>query len=140
MSKGTNKLAYVHTFTDRHGEVRRYFRKGSKRAPLPGKPGSAEFRGAYRAALKEPAPSQEFKPPPRFANHQEELKFWNQVMDMEMMTLSSNSHEADNASSMVDKKLAEIGLTRTDWPQRCRRYFDYRGHCSYEQTVADRAP
>jgi hypothetical protein len=42
MSQGTNKLAYVHSFKDRHGKVRRYFRKDGKRTPLPGKPGSAE--------------------------------------------------------------------------------------------------
>jgi len=53
------KLEYVHTFTDRHGKVRRYFRKpGCKRIPLPGSPGSPEFMQAYQAALAgETAPS-----------------------------------------------------------------------------------
>ena len=45
------KLAYVHEFIDRHGHVRRYFRRpGFKRIPLPGPPGSAGFMAAYQAA------------------------------------------------------------------------------------------
>jgi integrase len=47
------KLAYVHEFCDRHGIVRRYFRRpGFKQLPLPGLPGSAEFMAAYQAALE----------------------------------------------------------------------------------------
>jgi integrase len=50
------RLPYVNTNTDRHGTVRRYFRKrGCKPVALPGTPGSAEFMDAYRAALGEPA-------------------------------------------------------------------------------------
>lgn len=46
------KLDYVHQFTDRHGKVRRYFRRpGFKRVALPGLPGSPEFMAAYEAAL-----------------------------------------------------------------------------------------
>jgi hypothetical protein len=46
------RLAYVQEFTDRHGIVRRYFRKaGCKRVMLPGAPGSDEFLAAYSAAL-----------------------------------------------------------------------------------------
>jgi integrase len=46
------KLQYVHEFMDRHGKVRRYFRRpGFKQAPLPGLPGSAEFMAAYQQAL-----------------------------------------------------------------------------------------
>lgn len=46
------KLRYVHEFRDRHGKVRRYFRRpGHKQAPLPGLPGSDEFMAAYRQAL-----------------------------------------------------------------------------------------
>lgn len=44
------KLDYVHEYRDRHGRVRRYFRKGGRRIPLPGAPGSAEFMRAYAAA------------------------------------------------------------------------------------------
>lgn len=45
-------LHYVHEFKDRHGKVRRYFRRpGFKRLPLPGLPGSEEFMTAYQAAL-----------------------------------------------------------------------------------------
>lgn len=46
------RLQFVHEFTDRHGKMRRYFRRpGFKRVPLPGLPGSAEFMAAYQAAL-----------------------------------------------------------------------------------------
>jgi integrase len=46
------KLVYVHEFIDRHGHVRRYFRRpGFKQIPLPGLPGSSEFMAAYQAAL-----------------------------------------------------------------------------------------
>lgn len=46
------KLDYIHEFTDRHGKVRRYFRRpGFKQVPLPGRPGSEEFTRAYEAAL-----------------------------------------------------------------------------------------
>jgi len=46
-------LAYVKTYRDRHGKVRRYFRRpGFKAIALPGLPGSAEFMEAYRVALE----------------------------------------------------------------------------------------
>ena len=45
------RLKYVHEFRDRFGKLRRYFRRGDARAPLPGIPGSDEFMEAYRAAL-----------------------------------------------------------------------------------------
>ena len=46
------KLDYIHEFVDRHGKVRRYFRRpGYKRIPLAGVPGSDEFMTAYQLAL-----------------------------------------------------------------------------------------
>jgi hypothetical protein len=46
------RLKYVHEFRDRHGKVRRYFRRpGLKKIALPGLPGSDEFMAAYQAAL-----------------------------------------------------------------------------------------
>jgi integrase len=46
------RLEYVHEYRDRHGKLRRYFRRrGFKRIPLPGMPGSPEFMEAYQAAL-----------------------------------------------------------------------------------------
>jgi integrase len=46
------KLDYVHEYRDRHGKLRRYFRKpGFKRIALPGTPGSDEFMTAYQLAL-----------------------------------------------------------------------------------------
>jgi integrase len=47
------RLPYTHEFVDRHGRVRRYFRRHDKRIPLPGAPGSVEFMEAYQAALAE---------------------------------------------------------------------------------------
>jgi integrase len=46
------RLQFVNAFRDRHGKVRRYWRRpGCKAVPLPGLPGSAEFMAAYQAAL-----------------------------------------------------------------------------------------
>ena len=46
------RLKYVNEYRDRHGRVRRYFRRsGYAKTPLPGLPGSAEFMAAYQAAL-----------------------------------------------------------------------------------------
>jgi integrase len=46
------KLNFIHEFRDRHGKIRRYFRRpGYKRIPLPGAPGSEEFMTAYQIAL-----------------------------------------------------------------------------------------
>jgi integrase len=46
------KLDYVHEYRDRHGKLRRYFRRpGFKRIALPGLPGSDEFMAAYQLAL-----------------------------------------------------------------------------------------
>jgi integrase len=46
------KLKYVNEYRDRHGKVRRYFRRpGCRAIPLPGLPGSIEFMSAYEAAL-----------------------------------------------------------------------------------------
>jgi integrase len=48
----TVDLPYVQRFKDRHGRVRHYYRRrGAKRLPLPGLPGSAEFMAAYAEAL-----------------------------------------------------------------------------------------
>jgi integrase len=54
------KLDFVNEFVDRHGKMRRYFRRrGHKKVPLPGLPGSAEFMAAYQAALGMAAPRRE---------------------------------------------------------------------------------
>jgi integrase len=46
------KLDYIHEYRDRHGKLRRYFRRpGFQRVPLPGLPGSDEFMAAYQLAL-----------------------------------------------------------------------------------------
>jgi hypothetical protein len=46
------KLRYVNEYRDRHGKIRRYFRRrGGRSIPLPGLPGSIEFMSAYQEAL-----------------------------------------------------------------------------------------
>lgn len=46
------RLPYVQEYRDRHGKMRRYFRRpGLKRVTLPGTPGSPQFIGAYKSAL-----------------------------------------------------------------------------------------
>jgi integrase len=49
-------LEYVNSFIDRHGHKRHYFRKGGKRYPIPGAPGTAVFAEAYDKLLTEHAP------------------------------------------------------------------------------------
>src|ERR1700682_6658793 len=47
------RLSHIHEFRDRHGKIRRYFRRsGFPRAALPGRPGSAEFMAAYNLAVQ----------------------------------------------------------------------------------------
>jgi integrase len=54
------RLRFVNEYLDRHGKIRRYFRRpGSRSVKLPGLPGSIEFMAAYQAALAVVAP-----PPP----------------------------------------------------------------------------
>ena len=45
-------MPYIQKFRDRHGTWRHYFRRGGRRAKLPGEPGSKEFMAAYEKALK----------------------------------------------------------------------------------------
>jgi integrase len=45
------RLRYVNEYVDRTGKLRRYFRRGSTRGPLPGDVGSPEFMAAYQAML-----------------------------------------------------------------------------------------
>lgn len=63
------KLKYIHQIRDRHGHLRRYFRRGDTRATLPGLPGSAEFMAAYADALartnEPPAPIGSSRTKPR---------------------------------------------------------------------------
>jgi integrase len=57
------RLKYIHEYLDRHGRLRRYVRRrGCRRVPLPGLPGSPEFMEAYQAALSE-------APRPNYAHH-----------------------------------------------------------------------
>jgi integrase len=49
----TMRLRYVHSFVDKTGRVRYYFRHRGKRWPLPGEPGSVEFSGRYDELRRE---------------------------------------------------------------------------------------
>jgi len=52
------RLKYINEYRDRAGKVRRYFRRGAVRKPLPGDVGSPEFMAAYQALLGDkPAPT-----------------------------------------------------------------------------------
>jgi hypothetical protein len=54
-----SELQHVNKFTDRHGKVRRYFRRPGQRAvPLPGEPGSVEFLTAYLAEMQKIRPAE----------------------------------------------------------------------------------
>lgn len=46
-------IRYVNSFRDRHGRMRYYFRKGGRRFPLPGAPGTGPFSEAYDELLAE---------------------------------------------------------------------------------------
>jgi len=52
------KLRYINEYRDRAGSIRRYFRRGAIRKPLPGDVGSPEFMTAYQTLLGDkPAPT-----------------------------------------------------------------------------------
>src|SRR6266404_3234953 len=52
------KLKYVNEYRDRSGKLRRYFRRGATRGPLPGEVGAPEFMAAYQVLLGDkPAPT-----------------------------------------------------------------------------------
>ena len=52
------RLKYLKAYSDRHGTVRRYFRRrGQKDVPLKGEPVSTEFMRAYQAAYDTTAPT-----------------------------------------------------------------------------------
>ena len=51
------RLPYIQEYQDRHGKVRRYFRRpGFNRVVFPGTPGSSQFMAAYEAALSAERP------------------------------------------------------------------------------------
>lgn len=65
---GRMRLQYVHSYTDRLGKRRHYFRRHGKKHPLPGAFGSTEFMAEYGrllAAGEEPAPEPKARPAPR---------------------------------------------------------------------------
>ena len=57
---GKKGWKYLHSYDDRHGKTRRYFRRpGCPRIPLPGEIGSPEFIAAYAHALRGERPQVE---------------------------------------------------------------------------------
>jgi integrase len=65
----TMRLQYVHSFVDRTGRVRYYFRHRGKRWPLPGVPGSTEFSLRYDQLRRECAVSEPHRDNVHFAPH-----------------------------------------------------------------------
>lgn len=62
-------MKYVHTYTDRHGHTRHYFRRGSaQRIPLPD-PGASDFQAAYSEAMARVAETESTDPLPPFERH-----------------------------------------------------------------------
>jgi enterobacteria phage integrase len=59
---GLIRLKYMHTFRDRTGRMRYYFRRHGIRTALPGFPGSTEFMEAYAAQLSNTPKAVEQKP------------------------------------------------------------------------------
>ncbi len=58
------RLRYVDEFRDRHGKLRRRFRRGKIKVPLPGEPGSREFMAVYeRCMAGDFTPSPQERPP-----------------------------------------------------------------------------
>ena len=53
----TLRLRYVHSFVDKTGRPRYYFRYQGKRWPLPGEPGTAEFAAGYDALRNQCLPT-----------------------------------------------------------------------------------
>lgn len=47
---GRHRLKFVHSFRDRHGVIRHYYRRNGRRIVLPGLFGSPEFKAAYDEA------------------------------------------------------------------------------------------
>lgn len=62
----TVELAYVHSYNDRHGKRRYYYRRAGRRFRLVGRPGEPEFMRAYEDAAANFATAQQetSKPPP----------------------------------------------------------------------------
>jgi site-specific recombinase XerD len=52
------KLKYVNEYVDRTGKLRRYFRRGATRGPLPWEIGSDDFMSAYQRFLGAPLPKE----------------------------------------------------------------------------------
>jgi integrase len=50
LTVATVTLSYVHSYKDRHGKQRHYYRREGKRITLRGRPGEAEFMRAYEDA------------------------------------------------------------------------------------------
>lgn len=60
--RGVIRLRYVHSFKDKTGRQRHYFRRNNKSTPLPGLPGSREFMDTYAACLADQPPPREKRP------------------------------------------------------------------------------
>lgn len=106
----TVTLRYVHSFKDRAGKVRHYYRRHGKRTPLPGLPGSREFMDAYAAALADQKPPVERRPeivPRSFADL---ASHYYGSGDYRKLAVSSRA----NYRRVIDRFLEEHGHRRPD--------------------------
>lgn len=123
----TLRLRYVNEYIDRHGKVRRYFRRaGQPRIPLPGLPGSREFIEAYQAALNSEPPRTvaageagslselvaNFYKSPRFANLAESSKVTYRKALGPILEKDGAGPARDLPRDKAAKIIAEIGETR----------------------------
>ena len=51
------EIPYVHSYRDRHGKWRRYYRRKGLNVALPGEPGSMEFTAALKTAMERQTPT-----------------------------------------------------------------------------------
>lgn len=101
----TVTLEYVHSFTDRTGKPRHYYRRHGKRTPLPGVPGSREFMDAYAAALAEQRPPVVRRPEPVAHSFADLARHYYGSGDYRALSISSRA----NYRGVIDRFLVEHG-------------------------------
>lgn len=124
-------MMYVHSYIDRTGAVRHYFRKGGlPKVALPGIPGSAEFMKAYEAAVAgitaaardmvprptEPAALavvvQRYYASPKFANLSPSSKQQYRAILTPIVAEDGHRSVADMTPDDAERMITEIATTR----------------------------
>ncbi len=115
MGWGLIRLRYVHSFRDRHGKLRFYFRRNATRTALPGLPGSAEFMAVYQRCIdkvvQEPAEARGIVSPRSFRALA--TKYY---ASPKYLSLSTSSKK--NYRRVIDGFLVEHGHRRVDQMRR----------------------